>query len=60
VAEARKLSLAGVGASWLSDAKKAALVGEFTARLDALERARDPTDRTLDLAIERPSPRFAV
>ena len=53
VAEARKLSLAGVDASWLPAAEKAALRASFTEALDALERDLDPEDHTLDLAITR-------
>lgn len=56
VAEARKLSLAGVDASWLPASRKAALRAEFAAVLDALEPRLDPADRSLDLAIERPRP----
>ncbi len=56
VAEARRLSLAGVEASWLPAGRKAALRAEFTAVLDALEPRLDPADRSLDLAIERPRP----
>jgi adenosine deaminase len=56
VAEARKLSLAGVDACWLPDGRKAALRSEFEAALDRLEPALDPRDRVLDLAIERPRP----
>lgn len=56
VVEARKLSLAGVDASWLPASRKAALRAEFAAALDALEPRLDPTDRSLDLAIERPRP----
>ncbi|WP_168201772.1 adenosine deaminase [Phreatobacter aquaticus] len=58
VAEARKLSLAGVAASWLSDDEKAAMTASFTSRLDALEAALDHDDLSLDLAIERPDPRW--
>jgi len=57
-AEARKLSLAGIDAAWLPVERKAALRAEFAARLGALEKALDPADRAIDLAIERPSPRF--
>ncbi|WP_159347862.1 adenosine deaminase [Roseomonas harenae] len=56
VAEARKLSLAGVEACWLPDGQKAALRASFEAALDRLEPALDPADRGLDLAIERPRP----
>lgn len=52
-AQARQLSLAGVEASWLPEARKAELRAEFSARLDALEAALDPEDRRLDLAIMR-------
>jgi adenosine deaminase len=51
--EARALSLAGVEASWLPEARKAALRASFTEALDALERDLDPGDRTLDLAVTR-------
>ncbi|UFN50207.1 adenosine deaminase [Roseomonas sp. OT10] len=57
-AEARRLSLAGVTASWLPADRKAALAAEFTARLDALDAALDPADRAIDLAVERPLPRL--
>jgi adenosine deaminase len=56
VAEARKLSLAGVDACWLPAAGKVALRAEFVAALDALEARLDPVDRVLDLAIERARP----
>lgn len=55
-AEARRLSLAGVDASWLPEARKAELRAEFTAALDALDARLDPADRALDLAIERALP----
>jgi len=58
VAEARKLSLAGVAASWLPENEKVRLTAEFSARLDVLEAALDHGDRSLDLAIERPLPRL--
>ena len=53
IAEARKLSLAGVDASWLPTERKAALKEAFAAQLDALEARLDATDRSVDLAIER-------
>jgi adenosine deaminase len=52
-AEARKLSLSGLRASWLPPARKSALEAEFVAALDVLERDLDPTDRSLDLAVTR-------
>jgi adenosine deaminase len=55
-AEARRLSLAGVDASWLPAARKAALRGEYVAALEALEARLDPADRVVDLAIERARP----
>jgi adenosine deaminase len=54
--EARRLSLAGVEASWLPEARKAVLRAEFNASLDALDARLDPADRVLDLAVERPLP----
>lgn len=60
VAEARRLSLAGVEASWLPAEHKAALRAEFGAALDALEARLDPSDRVVDLAIERPRPQAAA
>jgi adenosine deaminase len=60
VAEARRLSLAGVEASWLPQDRKAALRAEFTAALDALAPRVDPADRVVDLAIERPRPQAAA
>jgi len=53
LAEARKLSLAGVDACWLPAERKAALRAEFSAALDALEAQVDRSDRSVDLAIER-------
>ncbi len=53
VAEARRLSLAGLDGSWLPEAEKAAMRVDFTATLDALERELDPEDRVLDLAVTR-------
>ena len=58
-AEARRLSLAGVEASWLPPDRKAALRAAFEADLDRLEPAVDPGDRRLDLSIERPRPAWA-
>ena len=58
VTEARRLSLAGIQASWLPDARKCELRREFEATLAALEIALDPADRELDLAIERPPPQW--
>ena len=52
-AEARKLSLAGLRASWLPPARKAALEAGFVAMLDALEHELNPADRTLDLGVAR-------
>jgi adenosine deaminase len=52
-AEARRMSLAGVDASWLPEPQKQALRGEFAATLDALTAQLDPQDQTIDLAIER-------
>ena len=52
-AEARRLSLAGLEASWLPEPEKARLRAEFNARLDELEAALDPEDRALDLAVTR-------
>ncbi|MGL4285203.1 MAG: adenosine deaminase [Phreatobacter sp.] len=57
-AEARKLSLAGIEASWLPEPRKAELRGEFGVALAQLEAALDPADQTVDLAIERPPPRW--
>jgi len=51
--EARRMSLAGVDASWLPAEQKARLRAAFTATLDALAADLDPTDRALDLAVER-------
>ncbi len=56
VRHARRLSLAGVDASWLPEERKALLRQEFGATLDALEARLDPADRRVDLAIERPRP----
>ncbi|MBP0495307.1 adenosine deaminase [Pararoseomonas indoligenes] len=53
VAEARRLSLAGVEACWLPDPAKAALRADFETRLDALDAALDPSDRAVDVAVER-------
>lgn len=53
VAEARRYSLSGLSASWLDEARKAALEAEFRAALDALERDLDPEDRALDLSVTR-------
>jgi adenosine deaminase len=53
-AEARRLSLAGLEASWLPETKKAALRAAFTDTLDDLDGRLDPQDRTLDLALTRP------
>jgi adenosine deaminase len=53
VAEARRLSLAGLDGSWLPEPEKAAMRAEFTATLDALEGELDPADRVLDLAVTR-------
>jgi adenosine deaminase len=58
VTEARRLSLAGIQASWLPEARKCELRREFEATLAALEGAVDPADRELDLAIERPPPQW--
>ncbi len=58
-AEARTLSLAGIGASWLPEARKAALAAEFGETLDALDAALTPGPWTLDLAVERPRPSMA-
>ena len=58
VTEARRLSLAGIQASWLPEARKCELRREFEATLAALEAALDPADRELDLAIERPPPQW--
>jgi len=55
-AEARRLSLAGVEASWLPPGRKSALRAEFEAALDRLEPALDLGGPALDLAIERPRP----
>ena len=55
-AEARRLSLAGVEASWLPPGRKAALRAEFEATLDQLERGLSGGEREIDLAIERPKP----
>ncbi|WP_419899512.1 adenosine deaminase [Roseomonas sp. USHLN139] len=55
-ADARRLSLAGIEASWLPEAQKEILRAEFAARLDALEAALDPADRVLDEAVQRPQP----
>jgi adenosine deaminase len=52
-AEARKLSLSGLRASWLPPDRKAAIEAGFVALLDALELQLDPADRTLDLAVTR-------
>jgi adenosine deaminase len=52
-AEARRLSLAGVEASWLPEERKAALHSDFAATLDRLEAELDPEDRELDLSVER-------
>lgn len=56
VAEARRLSLAGVDASWLPDDRKAALRARFKTTLDELGLRLDPTDTRVDLAVERPRP----
>lgn len=53
LAEARRLSLAGLEGSWLPEPEKAVMRAEFTATLDALERDLDPADRALDLAVTR-------
>ncbi|MGG5810487.1 adenosine deaminase [Falsiroseomonas sp. CW058] len=53
VAEARRLSLAGLRASWLPEARKAVLEAGFVAMLDALEAELDPGDRAVDLAVTR-------
>jgi adenosine deaminase len=58
VPEARQLSLAGIEASWLPQARKHELRRELETTLAALEGALDPTDRELDLAVERPRPRW--
>jgi adenosine deaminase len=52
-AEARKLSLAGLRASWLPEATKARMERDFVAKLDELDAALDPDDRRLDLAVTR-------
>jgi adenosine deaminase len=57
-AEARRFSLAGIEASWLPEARKRELRGTFETSLAALEAALDPVDRKIDLAIERPQPRW--
>src|SRR5262249_33437645 len=58
VTEARRLSLAGIKASWLPESRKCELRREFEATLAALEAALDPADRELDLASERPPPQW--
>jgi adenosine deaminase len=58
VTEARRLSLAGIEASWLPESRKCELRREFGETLAALEAALDPADRELDLAIERPPPQW--
>ena len=55
--EARRLSLAGVEASWLPEDRKAGLHSGFASQLDALDARLDPEDRAIDLAVERPRPR---
>jgi adenosine deaminase len=52
-AEARRLSLSGLRASWLAPQRKAALEQEFVAALDRLEAELDPADRRVDLAVTR-------
>ena len=52
------ISLAGIEASWLPEPRKCELRREFEATLGALEAALDPSDRELDLAIERPPPQW--
>jgi len=56
--EARKLSLSGVDASWLSEPEKAALRSEFEALLNSLDAALNRSDQSLDLSVERPRPSF--
>ena len=56
--EARRLSLAGIQASWLPESRKCELRREFEATLAAIETALDPVDRALDLAIERLLPQW--
>jgi adenosine deaminase len=51
--EARRMSLAGVDASWLPAEQKAKLRAEFERTFDALGAELDPDDHTLDLAVER-------
>jgi Adenosine deaminase len=58
VTEARRLSLAGIDASWVPEPRKCELRREFEAALVALEAVLDPADRELDLAIERPPPQW--
>ncbi len=53
VAEARQLSLAGLDASWLPEAAKAAKRQFFLAELDRLEAALEPGERAINLALER-------
>ena len=52
-AEARRLSLASLDASWLPEPEKAALRQDFVARLDALDDACDDPGRAIDLRLER-------
>ena len=52
-AEARRLSLAGLEASWLPAAEKVALRQDFVAGLDALDAACDWGDGVIDLRVER-------
>lgn len=52
-AEARKLSLSGLRASWLPPERKAALEADFAAVLDALEGGLDPADRAVALDVTR-------
>ncbi len=52
-AEARRLSLAGLEASWLPTAEKAAKRETFLAELDRLDAALDPGDGAIDLRLER-------
>jgi hypothetical protein len=54
-AEARRLALSGLDASWLPAAEKAKKRREFLAELDRLDAALGPREGSIDLSLLRPS-----